>query len=152
MYVHVCACMCKYRHVFVGMCRYLIYVLSCAWKVMHLQCWDLIAEKSTQQKTRKSQQNGFDCSGARTPVIRCTIGTMYHWVSKAGQIKEMMEYIPHVSRYIPTYTYTYLYIHAHICIYLHIHAHTCTYPTPQLETAISQQPVSRSTRAKEQIE
>ncbi len=42
----------------------------------------------------------------------------------------MMEYIPHVSGYIPTYTYTYLYIHAYTCIYLHIHAHTCTYPTP----------------------
>ncbi len=90
----------------------------------------LIAEKSTQQKTCKSKQNGFNCSGARTPVVRCTIGTMYHWASNADQIKGMMEYIPHVSRYIPTYTYTYLYIHAHICIYLHIHAHTCTYPTP----------------------
>ena len=38
-----------------------------------------------------------------------------------------MDYIPHVSRYIPTYTYIYLYINTYTCIYLHIHAHTCTY-------------------------
>ncbi len=38
----------------------------------------LIVQKSTQQKRYQSQQNGFDCSGARTPIIRCTIGTMYH--------------------------------------------------------------------------
>ncbi len=96
---------------------------------MHMQCWGLISEKSTLQKKCKSQQNGFDCSGARTPVVRCTIGTMYHWASNADQTGEMMEYISHFSRYIPTHTYTYLHIHAHTCIYLHIHAHTCTYPT-----------------------
>ncbi len=97
---------------------------------MQMQCWGLIEEKSTLQKTCKSQQNGFDCSGAQTPVVRCTIGNMYHWAIKADQIKEIMEHIPHVARYIPTHTNTYLYILAHICIYLHIHAHTCTYPTP----------------------
>jgi len=94
---------------------------------MHMQCWGLIAEKSTQQKTCKSKQNGFDCSEARTPVVRCTTGTMYHWASQADNIKVMMDYIPHVIRYIPTYTYRYLYIRTYTCIYLHIHAHTCTY-------------------------
>ena len=87
----------------------------------------LIVQKSTQQKRYQSQQNSFDCSGARTPVVRCTIGTMYHWASQADNIKEMMDYIPHVSRYIPTYTYRYLYIPSYTCIYLHIHAYTCIY-------------------------
>jgi hypothetical protein len=95
-----------------------------------MQCLGLIAEKPTLQKTCRSEQNSFDCSGARTPDVRCTIGTMYHWAIKADQVKEMMEYIPHVARYIPTHTYIYLCIHAHIREYLHIHAHTCTYPTP----------------------
>ena len=95
-----------------------------------MQCLGLMADKPTLQKTCRSEQNGFDCSGARTPDDRCTIGTMYHWAIQADKLREMMEYIPHVARYIPTHTYIYLCIHAHICIYLHIHAHTCTYPTP----------------------
>ena len=49
---------------------------------------------------------------------------------------------------IPTYTYVYMHIYAYTYAYMHIHAHT---RHPQLETAISRQPVSRSIRAKEQI-
>jgi hypothetical protein len=42
-----------------------------------------------------------------------------------------------------------MHIYAYTYTYMHIHAHTLH---PQLETAIFQQPVSCSTRAKEQIE
>ncbi len=83
------------------------------------------------------------------PVDWCTIGTMYHWASKADNIKEMMDYIPHVSRYIPTYTYRYLYIHSYTCIYLHIHSYTCIYPThPTWKGHISatSEPINQSQR------
>ena len=119
-----------YVHVHVGICRYLFFCSQWCIKSDAHAVLGLIAQKSTQQKRCKSQQNGFDCSGARTPVDWCTIGTMYHWASQADNMREMMEYIAHVSRYIPTYTYRYLYIHSYTCIYLHIHAYTCTYQTP----------------------
>jgi hypothetical protein len=112
-----------YMHVFVGMCKYFFCPELCINSDAHAVL-GLIAQKSTQQKRCKSQQNDFDCFGARTPVVWCTIGTMYHRASKADQVLDMMEYIPHFSRYIPTHTYTYLYIY--ICIYMHIPTHTCT--------------------------
>ncbi len=49
---------------------------------------------------------------------------------------------------IPTHTSICMHIHAYAYTYMHIHAHTLH---PQLETAISQQPVSRSTRAKNRL-
>jgi hypothetical protein len=59
---------------------------------MHMQCWGLIAEKSTLQKTCKSQQNGFDCSGARTPRI-------IHWMQTGAHTHRQLDAIASMIRY-----------------------------------------------------
>ena len=86
MYMRVCACICMYVHVRVGICRFDFCFQLCIKSDAHAVL-GLIAQKSTQQKKCKSQQNDFDYSGARTPINWCTIGTMYHLASKADNME-----------------------------------------------------------------
>ncbi len=102
---------------------------------MHMQCWVSLRRNQLSKRDANHSKTALTVLGLEHPSSGALLAlwytaTMYHWASQADNIKEMMDYIPHVIRYIPTYTYRYLYIRTYTCIYLHIHAHTCTYPTP----------------------
>ena len=103
IYMHVSACMIRYKYVF-DLCFHLC-IKSCGF-----ECWGLCAEKYSLKKASKTQQNAYDDFGARTPVSRRTIGTVNHWAMWSDNINEIVDYIQHLTQlYQRILTYTYWY-------------------------------------------
>ena len=145
MYMRVCVCICMYKHVRVGICRYLIFVLSCAWKVMHMQCWVLLRRNRLSKRDANHSKTALTVLGLEHPpsgalLALCTtepgrLTTLSKWWSIYHMSPGIYLHIPtgtYIYLHIHAYTYIYILIHAYTYIYMHIHAQLVSTRTPKI--------------------